>query len=151
MDGELGELLVYNLGSPWVGLPRFGRNVSFTLQEALKGYQQALGRTFSSSCFKQSASELLFPPVPPPASPLLLSCEFQHTIYTSTLRYPSAQRRGCCLFFFFFCSSKTPHIYLYSKLQLYTVLTLFSVVILTAATHNYLCLHPSDLQFSTLI
>ena len=64
---------------------------------------------------------------------------------------PPLNAEGVAFFFFFFCSSKTPHIYLYSKLQLYTVLTLFSVVILTAATHNYLCLHPSDLQFSTLI
>lgn len=39
-----------------------------------------------------------------PTSLLLLSCEFQHTIYTSTLRNPSAQRSRMLAFFFFFFS-----------------------------------------------
>ena len=70
--------------------------------------------------------------VPSPTSPHLISCEFQHTVFftTSTLRNPSTQR-------------VFPHIYLYRKLQPYTVLTLFSLVILM---HTYLCFHPSNPQ-----
>lgn len=40
--------------------------------------------------FRQSLSSFF---VPSPTSPLLISCEFQHTIYTSTLRNPSASTR----------------------------------------------------------
>lgn len=71
-----------------------------------------------------------------------------HHLHLDTQKPLCSAQQDVSFFFFF---SKTPHIYLYRKLQPYTVLTLFSILIFTAATHNYLRFHPSDLQFLTLI
>lgn len=43
-----------------------------------------------------------------PTSPVLLSCEFQHAIYTSTLRNPYAQRSRMLAFYYYYYYFKTP-------------------------------------------
>lgn len=45
--------------------------------------------------------------IPSPTSPLLLSCEFQHAIYTSTLRTPYAQRSRMLAFLLLFQNTST--------------------------------------------
>lgn len=173
MQRGLGELVVYNLCSPPANTGGCGPLwISHTLAscymthwEATSGHsEQLLANLFATlqvittnSAGKRAQarpwgeewppSELLF-------RPFSLHFSF-HVNFSTPFTPPHSDipllNAAGVSFFFCCCCSETPHICLYRKLQPSTVLMLFSVLILTTAMHNYLCSHPSDLQFSTLI